>query len=279
MNWMNLPEEYSKEDSFFKILPVAYEKSTTYGDGASKGPEEIIQASKHLEYYEDQFNNEPFTKGIKLLPELKLNSTPEEMVKQVSEIVANQKGFLISLGGDHAVTFGAVKGFKEDFSVIVFDAHSDFRQEWNGSELNHACVAKQLSKNHDLALIGIRSQDIEEHNEIKNNPNIHQLNAYDFSLEKLKEILPKLKEKVYISIDVDVFDPSFLKNTGTPEPGGLQWNQLISSLEEIFKQKQVIGADIVEFAPKENFRTEAYSLARLVYKLFSLKFKNILNRS
>ncbi|MBT3262272.1 agmatinase [Candidatus Woesearchaeota archaeon] len=279
MNWMDLPEEYTKENSYFKILPISYEQATTYGDGASKGPEEIIKASKHLEYYEDQFNNEPFTKGIHILPELKLNSTPEDMVKQVSETVSNQKGFLVSLGGDHAITIGTVKGLEEDFSVIVFDAHSDFRNEWNGSKLNHACVSKQISKNHDLALIGIRSQDIEEHNEITNNSNIHQLKSYDFSVEKLKELLPKLKEKVYISIDVDVFDPPFLKNTGTPEPGGLQWDQIINSLEEIFKQKEVIGADIVEFAPKENFRTEAYSLARLVYKIFSLKLKNILNRS
>jgi agmatinase len=276
---MNLPEEYRKENSYFKILPISYEHSVTYGKGAYNGSEEIIKASKHLEYYEDQFNSEPFVKGIKTLDKLDLkNSTPEQMVEKISEITSKQKGFLLSLGGDHAITIGTVKGLEKqnkEFSVIIFDAHSDFRNSWNGSELNHACVSKQLSKNHNLALIGVRSQDIEEHKEIKENSEVHQLKAYDFSLEKLKEILPKLKDKIYISIDVDVFDPSFIRNTGTPEPGGLRWEQIIESLKEIFQQKEVIGADIVEFSPKQNYDSEAYSLARLVYKIFSLKYLQI----
>ena len=278
MNWMNLPEEYRKEDSFFKIIPIEYEHEVTYGKGASKGPEEIIKASEHLEYYEDQFNNEPFTKGIRTLNPIKPKN-PEEMLNKVSEEVKNHKGkFILGLGGDHSITIGTIKGLdsiEKDFSVIFFDAHSDFRHSWNGSEINHACVAKQISKNHEVAIIGVRSQDIEEHKEIKENSNVHQLKAYEFNIEKLKEILPKLKKKVFISIDVDVFDPSFIKNTGTPEPGGLQWNQIINALIEIFKEKDVIGADIVEFTPNENFESEAYSLARLTYKIISLKFNNL----
>lgn len=271
---MNLPEEY--RNGRFIILPIAYEKDLTYGQGTSKGPTEIIKASEHLEYYDEQFGCEPFVEGIQLLPEIKAE-TPEEMVEKVSAIVKdNQSNFIIGLGGDHSVTIGLVKGqeqLHQDFSVIIFDAHADFRDSWNNSVLNHACVSKQLSKRHDLALLGIRSMDIDEAKQINQSKNVHLLKAHDFSLSKLKEVLPKLKDKVYISIDVDVFDPSFIRNTGTPEPGGLSWKEVTDSLQEIFRQKEIVGADIVEFSPQENYRVEAYSLAKLVYKLFALIHK------
>ena len=180
---------------------------------------------------------------------------------------------MISLGGDHSITIAAIKALEinEDFSVIILDAHADFRDSWNGSEYNHACTAKQVSKNHKVALLGVRSMDIDEKKQIEKADDVHLLKAYDFNLTKLKEILPKLKDKVYLSIDVDVFDPSFIRNTGTPEPGGFTWNQVISILKTIFKEKEVIAADIVEFAPKNNFEAEAYALAKLCYKLMAMK--------
>jgi agmatinase len=267
--WMNLPPEYQKGK--FVILPIEYEKDLTFGDGASLGPAEIIAASKHLEYYDEQFDCEPFEKGIELLEPIKADE-PEEMVEKVSEEIKKHKDkFVISLGGDHSVTIGAVKGIEDDFSVIILDAHADFRDSWNGSSLNHACVAKQVSKNHKLALLGVRSMDIDEKKQIENAENVHLLNAYGFTLEKLRQILPKLKDKVYLSIDVDVFDPSFIRNTGTPEPGGFTWNQVIAILKTIFKEKEVIAADIVEFSPKENFQAEAYALAKLCYKIMAMK--------
>jgi len=279
MEWMNLPPKYCTKESKFVILPISYEKDLTYGDGTSKGPHEIIKASQHLEYYDEQFDCEGFTNGIKLLNQLELcDKEPEEMVKIISERIYEQKNkFVISLGGDHAVTIGIIKGLEKtekDFSIIQFDAHSDYRDSWNGSSLNHACVTKQISKNHEVCLIGIRSQDYDESQQIKLNQNIHTIYGWDYSIEELKRILPKLKEKVYITIDVDGFDPSFIRNTGTPEPGGLTWNQVINCLELIFKEKEVIGADIVEFAPKINFESEAYALAKLTYKIINLKEKN-----
>ena len=274
MKWMNLPEEYSKGK--FVILPIAYEKNLTFGTGAALGSQEIIKASEHLEYYDDQFDCEPFEKGIELLDVLELNKkTPEKMVKEVSEKVSEQKKkFIISLGGDHATTIGVVKGLEQlhnNISIIILDAHADFRDSWNNSSLNHACVSKQLSKKHSLGLLGVRSMDIDEAKQIKGAENVHLIKAYDFTLEKLKEILPKLKDKVYISIDVDVFDPSFIRNTGTPEPRGLDWQEVINILKIIFSKKEVIGADIVEFAPRENFQAEAYSLAKLIYKIMAMK--------
>ncbi len=283
MNWMNLPEEYCTEKSKFVILPISYEKALTYGTGTSKGPQAIIEASQHLEYYDEQFQTEAFLKGIQLLPQLNLNNnTPEEMVNSIKETISkqNKEKFIISLGGDHAVTIGIVKGLEQhynkennsDFSIIQFDAHSDYRDSWNGSQLNHACVANQI-KNHEILQIGIRSQDADEAKQIEQNPNLHIIYGWEHNEEKLKQLLPQLKDKVYITIDVDAFDPSFIRNTGTPEPGGLTWNQVISALQIIFKEKEVIGADIVEFAPKENAESEAYTLAKLAYKIMNLKVK------
>ncbi len=270
---MNLPEEYCKEDSYFKILPVAFEKNLTAGIGTSNGPKEIIKASKHLEYYDEQFENEPFLQGIKLLkqPNVK-NLSQEEMHRKIQ---IPEKGFTTILGGDHSVTIAIIKHLlkKQDFSVIILDAHSDFRHSWNNSKYNHACISKRISEKTNIVLIGVRSQDIDEAKEMKEK-NIPIIKAYEMEKEiseKLLIILKELKDKVYISIDVDVFD--FIKNTGTPEPGGISWNQTIKILEHIFKEKEVIGADITEFAPKNNFVDEAYSLAKLSYKLMSLKTK------
>jgi agmatinase len=112
--------------------------------------------------------------------------------------------------------------------------------------------------------------DVDEARMIKESDNVHLVKSYEYSLDKLKEVLPKLKDNVFITIDVDVFDPSFIRNTGTPEPGGMIWNEMIDALALIFKEKKVIGADIVEFAPKVNFESEAYALAKLVYKMCNL---------
>jgi len=273
-NWMALPEEYSKGK--FVILPIAYEKNLTYGKGASKGPEEIIKASQYLEYYDEEFDCEPFLEGIELLPSLDLNGKdPEEMIEIVSEKVKQiDDKFLIGLGGDHSITLGIVNGLEsihDEFAIIQFDAHSDFRDSWNGSTLNHACVAKQLSKKHQIALVGIRSMDKSEKNQIDQNKEVHLLLNHDYKLDKLKEILPKLPDKVFITIDVDVFDPSFIRNTGTPEPGGFMWKDIINALKLIFENKTVIGSDIVEFSPQNNFESESFSLAKLVYKILSLQ--------
>ncbi len=273
MKWMNLPEKYSSKESKFAILPIPYEKDVTYGEGASKGPEEIIKASRHLEYYDDQFDCEPFEKGIQLLDSIAGN-TPEEMINNIQNIVKKyQDKFIIGIGGDHAVTLGITNHLPKDTSIIQFDAHADFRDSWNNSTLNHACVARQLSNKHSILQIGIRSMDVDEKNTLDQNENVYTISSYNYSLEKVKELLPKLNNKVYITIDVDVFDPSLIRNTGTPEPGGLMWNQVIAVLNQIFKEKDVIGADIVEFAPRYNFEAEAYSLAKLIYKIMAMKTK------
>lgn len=232
----------------------------------------IIDASEHLEYYDEQYDCEPFTEGIRVV-EAKKYSTPEEMIAGVSGDVgkiASEK-FVLGLGGDHAVTLGLVKGVAKNhkkFSVLVLDAHADFRDSWNGSSLNHACVTRQLAKEHSVGLIGVRAMDVDEAEAIKKE-NIPLIKAHEYSLDKVDALLAELEDEVYLSIDIDVFDPSFIRQTGTPEPGGLLWNDMLQLLERIFRKKNVIAADIVEFAP-ESDRAEAFSLAKLVYKLMAL---------
>lgn len=265
MKFMNLPEEYCKGN--FAVVSIPFEGNVTYGKGSYKGCKEILEASKHLEYYDEQFDVEPFIKGIESI-EILSEGDEKQMIKDVCDKFPKDK-FVVSLGGDHSITQGCVKAINNEFDVIVFDAHSDLRDSWNDSMNNHACVSKRISEKHDMLLLGIRSQDVDE---VKEKPeNVTIIKAYDINKEKLKVSLDNLKEKVYISIDVDVFDPSFIRNTGTPEPGGFMWNEMIEYLKIIFEHKNVISCDIVEFCPKENYRAEAYTLAKLCYKLMSMK--------
>jgi len=266
MSWMRLPEEYSKEDSYFCIFPIRFEGKVTYGKGASKGPDAIIEASEHLEYYDEQFKVEPFEKGIftKDMGDLMLDQ--DSALKQI-ELNYPKNNFVIALGGDHSVTIACAE--QHDADVLIFDAHSDLRDSWNNSSNNHACVSKVLSKDRNVGIVGVRSQDKDE---VELQPeNVHVLHSYNINEKAFQEVLDKLNKKVYISIDVDVFDPSFIRNTGTPEPGGLMWNELINLLKKTFEQKEVVGADIVEFSPNENFTAEAYSVAKLAHKLMAMK--------
>ncbi|MBU0615503.1 MAG: arginase family protein [Nanoarchaeota archaeon] len=253
---MDLPEEYSGSRSYFAVIPRPVEGNVSYGKGACKGPNEIINASAHLEYYDEQCDQEPFTKGIITTDKFKADQFP------------------IFLGGDHSITINTVKDvekYHDDFSIIILDAHPDCFHSWNGSTENHRCTTQRVSDKHKTLVVGVRSMDLDEVDIINNNKNIGLIKAYDYNEDIFKQKLSSLKEKVYISIDVDVFDPSFIRNTGTPEPGGFSWDQIISLLNIIFNNKNVIASDIVEFAPTENFRAEAYSLAKLAYKIMSLK--------
>lgn len=276
MKFMDLPDKWTGENAVVYILPIEYEKDVTWGKGSEKGPSEILKCSYHLELYDEQFNIDPYEEGIHVLPAMKFEGEEAEVAMQkIGEEVAKHDGkFLIGIGGDHAVTIGVVQGFEklhDDFSVLVLDAHSDLRDEWNNSKLNHACASRRISENHDIGIIGVRSQDIEEHELIQRSDNIHIIKSYDLSSKAIDELIAKLKDNVYLSIDVDVFDPSFIRNTGTPEPDGLQWRQVIFILKKLFEKKNVIGCDIVEFAPKENYEAEAFALAKLMYKIIALR--------
>ncbi len=280
MRFMNLPEEYSGDDSKYVILPIAYEGKMTGSTGASEGGPAISDASYQLEYYDEITDSEPFEKGIETLETLRLEGySPEDAMNTIANTVKEKSDkFLLSIGGDHSITIGVLKGIEEkkkDFSVIFIDAHADLFYSWNGSRFNHRCVGRYASSKHKIGIVGLRSLDKEEAITIKNSEGIYAHYAHQDD-EKINDVIESLDEDVYISIDADAFDPSLIRGTGTPEPGGLSWQSMLDILETIFRKKNVIGMDLVEFSPREDSKAESYSLAKLLYK--SIAF-NEANRS
>lgn len=280
MNFMQLPDEFAGEDSAVVILPVAYEKHLTFGTGASAGPDAIIEAAKHLEYYDFELESEPFINGIQLTKVLRCsNLEPEDAqdkIYQKAKPFVDENKFCIGIGGDHSVTGGFVRAQAEkheNVSVLMIDAHADMRYSWNGSQWNHACIGRRLAAKHKVAVVGVRSLDKDEHEYTKKEPNVLLVKPQDIE-NKIDEVISHLTGKVYLSIDVDGFDSSFIKNTGTPEPGGLTWQQVIRLIRKLFEKKEIVGADIVEFAPKDKgSHAEAFALAKLLYKIVGYKFK------
>ncbi|MEM2121814.1 MAG: arginase family protein [Candidatus Woesearchaeota archaeon] len=290
INFMNLPEEYSGENSKYLLLPINYEGNLSFLRGAKNGCDEILRASYELEYFDFELRKEGFLKGINTFKNLIIEKKRpieaiEEISSKVKEIIEKtdyfkKNKFLISLGGDHSITLGIIDAFekikelKDDFSVIILDAHADLKYSWNNSTLNHACVARNISKKHKTMIVGVRSLDDSELDYLKKNKNVYLMPAESFSIKRFEKNLKKLSNNVYLSIDVDVFDPSIIRFVGTPEPGGLYWNQIISILKLIFSKKNVIASDITEFSPKGNYynyASEAYTLAKLTYKIINLK--------
>jgi len=289
MNFLNLSKEFSKkEKSKIGIIPVLYKGKVTVGSGAFKGPKEILRASYELEYFDCESNLEPYLFGIHTLKEINFLKNKEDYFK-VSQDMSDKVfkeifyfQFPIILGSDHSTTFPVVSAFEKkekDFGVIVLDAHSDLREPWGKDTWHHACVSRYISKNHEMLIAGVRSQDFYENDflKTKEGKDISVVYAKDMhkSFLGFKEQLKKLPKKIFLSIDVDFFDPSVIRNTNTSEPGGFTWNQTMDILEIIFKEKEVIGADVVEFSPtgeEWNYKSESYLLAKLVYKLCSFKF-------
>ena len=278
LRFMNMPEEYSSEDSRFLVVPIPYEGRVTWMRGSSGGPSAILKASYNLEYYDEQFKAEPFLDGIRTLPDITPGKVGEESaVRFIEQKVSglNLRGkFPVFLGGDHSVTIGVVRALEKtysDFGFLVLDAHSDLRESWNGSRFNHACTTRRVMEKHPCLIVGLRSQDSDEAELL--NGNVRAIRKYEFSKQLLKKQLDWLPARIYVSVDVDVFDPSFVRGTGTPEPGGFFWDEVIDIFKEVFR-KDVIASDIVEFAPVGSLtdrNAEAFSMAKLAYKMFAMK--------
>lgn len=281
-NFMRLPDELATyENSYFVLLSSAYDGTTSYVPGTRKGPMAIIEASKNIEWYDMEIEKNPSELGIYTSPQIEVNTSgPDfntENVYKATASLINREKFVIGLGGEHSVSWGYIKAHKElygDFSILHFDAHSDVRLEWEGAEQSHACVIKNTYNNglKNIVSVGIRSMDIEEKHFLDNSSivtipawEVHQ--NFEKSVQKIVENLKN--DKVYITFDVDVFDISQLWDTGTPEPGGLFWNQIIHILKTVFESKNVIGADVVELIGNEP--SNASTVAKLVYRIMGYK--------
>lgn len=284
INFLDLDEEESDfENSKVVILPVPYEKTVTFGRGTSKGPRSIIYASSSVELYDDELKCEPHEVGIHTLPELECDLDPEAMVNELetacSKLIEKDK-FIITLGGEHSITLGPVRAHRKsgrEFSVLNVDAHCDLRDSYEGTKYSHACVMRRaLDEGCRLTECGIRSYSIEEADFIKTRSDVRIIHAREIiesgNNNWIDEAVSSLLSDVYISVDVDSFDPSVVPSTGTPEPGGLTWYDVVGLLRKTFASRNVIGMDIVELAPIEGLLGPDVLAAKLAYKAVGYKY-------
>jgi len=265
------------------ILPIPFEATTTYRRGCEQGPAAILDASQQVEYYDDDHDRELWEVGIythdAIADTRSDQSVSSEAMLQVTQstvakLIADDK-FVISLGGEHSITAGIVEAYRaanlnEPFTVVQIDAHGDLRQEYEGSIHNHACVMKRVV---DMGLptvqIGIRSICKEEA-ELIREKQLPVIRAREIALQPdwMERAWAEIRTpKVFLTIDLDGIDPTLMPGVGTPEPGGLHWFALLTFLQRVFEQHDVIGADVMELAPIADSVVSEFTAAKLVYKL------------
>ena len=275
-NFGGLPAEHSSwENSNVVILPIPYDLTTSFQSGGRFGPSAVLEASTQLELYDEELEIEPYEVGIHTLPFLEpLVSGPEEMGERIEnvvrEILAAGK-FPLVLGGDHSISIGSIKAFSNEFkslSVVQLDAHADLRDHYQGSAWSHASVGRRATEVAELTQIGIRSFSIGEAEYLRNN-RLTTIYAREIqeNLTPALGAINQIEGPVYITLDVDVFDPAIMPATGTPEPGGLDWYGVIKILRYIFENHEVIGCDVVELAPIGGMRAPDFMIAKLIYKM------------
>ena len=266
---------------FAEILlqSIPYDGTSTWIKGADKGFDAFIEASENMELYDIETDSEVYKKGIHILDEISENSSPEKAFKAVyqktKELLKSNK-YLTFFGGEHSISIGIIKAFYEKYNnltVVQLDAHADLRASYLDSPFNHACALYDASKNTNLIQIGIRSMDISE-KENMNFSNVFFAEEMYQNNSWMEKSISKMTNDVYITLDLDVFDPSIMPSTGTPEPGGMLWNEIIIFLNKLFTKKNVVGFDIVELAPIDNIVAPNYLVAKLYYKMLSYKFKD-----
>ena len=255
------------------ILPVPFDKTSTWGKGADKGPRAIINASRYLEFYDIETGSEVYKKGIFTANPIHAASSSALMKKTgaaVSHYLKDNK-MVVTLGGDHSVSVGVIKAYAKQYealSILHLDAHADSRESYEGSAYNHACViarAREITTN--IVSVGIRSMDVSELPNVDKKKMFFAHDIYD-SDRWIKNAVRELTGPVYITIDLDVFDPGIMPSTGTPEPGGLGWYQVMKLLAAVSKAKHIVGFDVVELCPSKN-KAPDFLAAKLIYTLLS----------
>jgi len=284
MNYAGIEDEYAQLESAETVLiPVPYDGTSTWIKGADKGPEAFLDASANMELYDIETKSEPYKNGVFLADPVSENSSPEAMTESVYQTTKSflEKDKLVTLfGGEHSISIGAIRAFYEkfeDLTVIQIDAHSDLRQEYHGSKCNHACALAEAQKHTNLIQIGIRSMDTEELPYLDKKKVFF---AHDICNRNnwVKDVLKLTTKNVYITIDLDAFDPSIMPSTGTPEPGGLTWYQVMKLLKRIFKRTNVVGWDINELCPNPNAKASDFLAAKLYYRMLAEYFHHKKNK-
>jgi agmatinase len=279
------PEFSNFDSSAVAILPVPYEGGISFGKGAASGPKAVIDASCYLELYDEVFKTEPYRMGIVTIKPLASRKNAVSMQKSIYQSVLsliNKNKFVIGIGGDHSISIGFVKALTDKYSkiaVIQLDAHSDLRDTYEDNSLSHACVMSRIREySNDTLQIGIRSMSVEESKKItKENLPVITMHDYRKPGFDLDIALSRVPDPVYLSVDVDVFDWSVIRSTGTPEPGGLGWDEAMTLLEKIFMLKTVIGFDLVELAAQPGDINSSFAAAKLIYKMLGFKLASEVN--
>lgn len=274
-NFGGLPPQYSGlAESRVAIVPVPYDGTSTWVKGADKGPAAILRASANLELYDIETDSQVYLRGIftdePVVGDLDPAQMADSVRRRVQGHLANRK-LVVVVGGEHSVSIGAVQAHAERYpgmSVLQFDAHSDLRDEYEGSKYNHACVMARVRELCPIVQVGIRSMDISERPSMCED-RVFFAEKIHGSLTWIDEVVAKLTDQVYITIDLDVFDPSIMPSTGTPEPGGLMWYDVLALLRAVFRRKTVVGFDVVEMCPVEGNWAPEFLAAKLIYKLLS----------
>lgn len=282
LNYGEFEEEFTVyENAAIAILPVPYDGTSTWLKGADKGPKAILEASVNMEFYDIETDSEVFTHGITTLEPVTEDSSPEAMAAEVErrvDALLKDKKFPVVLGGEHSVSIGAFRAFAkhyDEFSILQLDAHSDMRPEYEGSTHNHACVMARGKEVATVAQVGIRSSAIEEKENI--DPDrifyAHEIKESDSSW--MYQVSQKLSDNVYVTIDLDVLDPAYMPSTGTPEPDGLAYRDIINFLKLINERHNIIGLDVVELCPNEINKAPDFLASKLIYQILSMRFLNV----
>lgn len=272
-------ENCSKEKAKVLLQSIPYDGTSTWGKGADKGFSVFMEALDNMEVYDIETDSEVYSIGVHVMEDLPEFNSPKAMVDSVHERASKMlelEKFPTFFGGEHSVTIGALRAIREQFpalSVLQLDAHSDLRPQYMGSPFNHACALHESSQKDTLVQVGIRSAEREELQHAQEGNVFFAQDMFGHE-EWMQTSIDRLGPQVYITIDLDAFDPSILPGTGTPEPGGMGWYETIKYLRMVFDQRDVVGFDIVELAPIEGERISEFLAAKLYYKMLSYKFKH-----
>jgi agmatinase len=268
------------------LLPVPYEATTSYGGGAQAGPAAILDSSRYIELYDKELDADTSTVGIHTLPALELTrdgaaqamAELESSYRTVAEVCGDR--FLMMLGGEHSVAAPAIRAQAslraERITVLQFDAHADLRDVFEGSKWSHACAMARVLDVADLVAVGIRAVCEEEIVVARENDGVTIVWADEMweDDEWMDRAMEAIGDRVYITFDVDYFDPSLVPSTGTPEPGGGDWYRTLRFLKRVFAEKNVIACDIVELAPTPGLHAPDFLVAKLAYKLIGYRFQH-----
>ena len=274
MNFGGIYPECSLRNAKFVVVPVPYDLTSTYQSGSRRGPAAIIEASTNMELYDEELKKETYLAGIHTTLPVSIDARgPKNMISIVRKKISRVTGLNkipVMLGGEHSITLGAVQAVIEKYpklTVLQFDAHADLRDTYQGSPYNHACVARRISEICPLTQVGIRSMSKEE-GEFLPKSKVKSYSA-DFVLENknwAETVCKDLKGDIFITIDLDVFDPSIMPATGTPEPGGLYWKDIIHLLKLVSASCNIRGFDVVELAPLPGVVAPDFMAAKLIYR-------------